>query len=58
MVVYGCFLWIVLAKQASFLPAFGFYQETYFPTVVIFTALWMISFDVPLRIGLNSWTKY
>ena len=53
MVIYGALLLLCINKPA-FLLAFGFPQSSYFASFYLFTYLYSVSVDVPLRIGLNA----
>jgi len=52
MVVYGTLLWM-LTNSAPFLLSFGFYQQSYFASFYLFTSLYLVSLDVPIRIGMR-----
>ena len=52
MVLFGVFLWLV-ENEPSFLEAFGFQHKSYFASLGLFTYLYSITLDVPLRIGLR-----
>ena len=57
MVIFGVFLQLLI-NRPSFLVAFGFPQESYFVSLVLFTFLYSVSLDIPLRIGLNAYGRY
>ena len=57
MVVFGTFLQLMI-NQPSFLVSFGFPQESYFATLILFTYFYSVSLDVPIRIGLNAYGRY
>jgi len=57
MVLFGCVL-MLFQNQASFLLAFGFHQPSYFVSLGLFIWLYSMTVDVPLRIGLNYFSRY
>ena len=52
MVLFGLFLWQIENKP-TFLQSFGFMHKSYFASLGLFTYLYSITLDVPLRIGLR-----
>ena len=52
MVLFGVFLQLIENKP-MFLGSFGFMHYSYFASLGLFTYLYSITLDVPLRIGLR-----
>ena len=52
MVIFGLFLQLV-QNQPSFLLAFGIGHSSFFMSLCLFIGLYLVSLDVPLRMGIN-----
>ena len=56
MLIFGVLLSFIV-NDGQFLTAFGFYEPSYFASLGIFVWLYVQSIDVPLRVGLNWFSR-
>ena len=57
MVIFGAFLQLFI-NNSSMLVSFGFSQESYLVSLILFLYLYSISLDIPIRMGLNAFSRY
>ena len=57
MLIFGVLLSFIV-NDANFLTAFGFFEPSYFASLGIFVWLYVQSLDLPLRIGLNWYSRH
>ena len=57
MTVFGLLLQI-MTNDPLLLGSFGFYQESYFISFILFLSLYIHTIDVPLRFGFRWHTNY
>ena len=57
MVIYGLLLTLFI-NWPSFLPGMGFPQENYFASFILFTYLYTVTLDFPIRLGMLAISRY
>ena len=56
MVIFGILLQLMVNREA-FLLSFGFDRENYMASLILFVYLYSVSLDIPIRIGLNAYSR-
>ena len=57
MVVFGALLQLMVNRE-TFLVSFGFNRESYMASLILFVYLYSVSLDIPIRIGLNAYSRH